>query len=93
MNEDLERAVPAYEEACEQLARRGETAAARVECMYHLAEALIDLGRREDAQTVVLAAEPHFQRLESRDEDLVALRWRLTRENTKENKDAPPDRE
>lgn len=93
LNKDLERAVPAYEKACEQLARRGETAAARVECMYHLAEALIDLRRRESAQTVVLAAEPHFQRLESRDEDLVALRQRLNRENTKENKDAPSDRE
>lgn len=90
---DLEQAVPAYEAACEQLGRRGETATERAPCMYYLADVLARLGRRDAARTVLIAAEPHFQRLESVDDSIVELRQRLNHENNQENKDAPPDRE
>lgn len=94
LRKDLEQAVPAYETACEQLGRRDETAEMRVSCMYYLAEVLTTLGRREAAQSVLAAAEPHFGRLGSVDETLVELRRRLNRENDpKENEDAPPNRE
>lgn len=89
---DLERAVPAYAQACEQLARRPETAESRVACMYYLAEVLIGLGRPDEARTVQADAEPHFRRLGSIDESLVELRQRLNRDNTHENEDAPPNR-
>lgn len=93
LRERRELAVPAYEAACEQLGRRGETAEMRVLCMYYLAEILIGLGRDDAARTTMAAAEIHFQRLGSVDEAIVELRQRLNRDNNQENKDAPPDRE
>ncbi len=94
LRDNLEQAVLAYEAACEQLERRGETAESRVACMYYLAEVLTKLGRRDAARTVLTAAEPHFQRLKSVDETIAALRQRLNHENdNKDNNDAPSDRE
>lgn len=89
---DLERAVAAYERACEQLARRPDTAESRVACMYYLAETLHELGRHEQARAVQTAAEPLFQRLESVDEQLVELRQRLNHQHPQEKPHAPPDR-
>jgi len=91
--EAFEQAVPAYERACEELGRRGETADARVTCMYQLVEVLTTLGRRDAAGAVWAAAEPHFQRLGSVDDELVALRQGSNPSNQQEETNAPPDRE
>jgi len=89
-----EQAVPAYEAACVQLARRGETAAEHVGCLYYLAETLTALGRGDAARAALAAAEPHFRRLRSPDESIVELRRRLHDNNQpKENEHAAADRE